>query len=79
MKIAIYDFLVSRDSHCTLPVRNILLRYAEAWSMKKIGYVKNFFGGVREWDFVAFLIDEMMIDDDVIMTYMSTQYDEKRP
>lgn len=70
MKIAIYDFLVSRDSHCTLPVHNILLRYAEAWSMKKIGYVKCFFGCVRGWDyFVAFLIDEMMMtDDDVIMT-----------
>lgn len=36
--------------------------------MKKIGYVKSFFGGVRGWDFVAFLIDEMMIDDDVITT-----------
>lgn len=71
MKIASYDFLVSRDSHCTLPVHNILLlRYAEAWSMKKIGYVKRFFGCVRGWDyFVAFLIDEMMMtNDDVIMT-----------
>lgn len=74
MKVAIYDFLV-----CTLPVRNILLRYAEAWSMNKINYVKSFFGAIRGWDFVAFLIDEMMIDYDVIMTYMSTQYDEKRP
>lgn len=69
MKIAIYDFLVSRDSRCTLQVRNILLRYAEAWSMKKIGYVKSFFGGVRGWDFVAFLFDEMMIDD-VIMIHV---------
>lgn len=38
-------------------------------SMKEIGYVKKAFSAASaDGTYVAFLIDEMMIDDDVIMT-----------